>query len=173
MAKTAFLDRDGTIMRDEGYLANPDGVRLLPGAVEALCELRDAGYQLIVVTNQSGIGRGMFGLEEMTRVNERLESLFADHGVVFEDILFCPHTPEENCDCRKPSPKLLLDAAAKYDIDLSLSAMVGDKPSDPETGIAAGCRFNILLTATPAKFATKPYRIAANISEAAAIITAG
>jgi D-glycero-D-manno-heptose 1,7-bisphosphate phosphatase len=170
MKKTVFLDRDGTVMRDEGYLADPDGVRLLPGVVDALCELRKAGYSLILVTNQSGIGRGMFGECEMKRVNERLVSMCAEHGIHFDDILICPHTPSDNCDCRKPSPKLLLDAAEKHGIDLSVSAMVGDKPSDPETGLAAGCECNILLTATPARFRDKPYHIVGNLSEAAEII---
>lgn len=170
MKKAVFLDRDGTVMYDEGYLADPDGVRLLPGVVDALRELRDAGYSLILVTNQSGIGRGMFGEQEMNSVNDRLKSLFAEHGIQFDDILCCPHVPSDNCDCRKPSPKLLLDAAEKHGIDLSASAMVGDKPSDPETGLAAGCECNILLTPEPARFADKPYRVAVDLSDAAGII---
>ena len=170
MKKTVFLDRDGTVMRDEGYLADPDGVRLIPGAIDALRELRYAGYSLILVTNQSGIGRGMFGEEEMNSVNERLEILCAEHGIQFDDIHICPHAPSDNCDCRKPSPKLLLDAAEKHGIDLSASAMVGDKPSDAETGLAAGCVCNILLTSESARFADKPYHVAADLSEAAKII---
>ena len=146
MNKAVFLDRDGTIIEDAGYLADPDGVRLLPGAGEALRELRGAGYLLVVVTNQSGIGRGFFSVDDMRRVNNRVEELFARQGVFFEDLLICPHAPEENCDCRKPSPKLLLDAAARHDIDLSRSVMVGDKISDVEAGAAAGCALNILLS---------------------------
>ena len=173
MNKAVFLDRDGTIIRDAGYLADPDGVEILPGAVEALRKLRGYGFKLIVVTNQSGVGRGMFPPEDMRRVNDQVESLFAKQGITFDDILICPHAPKENCDCRKPSPKLLTEAAAKHDINLSLSAMVGDKPSDPETGLAAGCKINIILTPEPAKFADSPFLAAKEIAEAAAIIRSG
>jgi D-glycero-D-manno-heptose 1,7-bisphosphate phosphatase len=166
MSKAVFLDRDGTIIRDEGYLADPSGVSILPGAVEALRELRDSGFLLMIVTNQSGIGRGFFSEDDMRLVNERVESLFADHGIDFDGILICPHAPDENCDCRKPSPKLLLEAAERRRIDLSLSAMIGDKPSDAECGVAAGCRHNILLTSQPANFADAPFQTAETITEA-------
>jgi len=170
MIKTVFLDRDGTIIRDEEYLADPDGVFPLPGAVESLLKLRDAGYALIIVTNQSGVGRGMFTVNEMKSVNSRMLSLFAEYGVFFDDILICPHAPDEKCDCRKPSPKLLLEAAERLGIDLSASAMIGDKPSDPKTGIAAGCRHNILITLHPAEFADSPYQTANDIAKATDLI---
>lgn len=143
--RAIFLDRDGTLIFDEEYLADPEKVTLMPCAVEALCEFRNAGYMLIIISNQSGIGRGIFSEKEMEQVNIRVAELFRKEGVEFDAILVCPHTPEDNCECRKPSPKLLLDAAAKFNIDLANSAMIGDKKSDAECGIAAGCKYNIFL----------------------------
>ena len=145
MNKAVFLDRDGTVIVDKGYLADPSQVVVPPGVVEALCELRKSGYMLIIISNQSGIGRGIFDENDMQRINERMQEIFHEHGVEFDDIFFCPHAPEDNCECRKPSPELLLDAMKKYDIDPSSSVMIGDKLSDAEAGIAAGCGCNIFL----------------------------
>jgi len=145
MKKALFLDRDGTIIFDEDYLADPDKVTIMPGAVEALCEFRNSGYMLIIISNQSGIARGIFSENEMDLVNLRVKELFKAEGVEFDDVLICPHSPEDNCECRKPSPKLLLESADKFNIDIAESAIIGDKVSDAECGIAAGCRYNIFL----------------------------
>ena len=145
MNKAIFLDRDGTLIFDEEYLADPDKVALMPGAVEALCEFRNSGYMLIIISNQSGIGRGIFSEEEMKLVNKKVADLFKAKDLEFDAVLICPHAPEDNCECRKPSPKLLLDAAEQFSIDLANSAMIGDKLSDVQCGISAGCRFNIFL----------------------------
>jgi len=145
MNKSIFLDRDGTLIFDEDYLADPTKVTLMPGAVEALCEFRNSGYMLIIISNQSGIGRGMFSEQDMEVVNQKVAELFKAKGIEFDAVLICPHAPEDNCECRKPSPKLLLDAAETFNIDLANSAMIGDKLSDAQCGIAAGCKFNIFL----------------------------
>ncbi|MBN1864289.1 MAG: HAD family hydrolase [Victivallales bacterium] len=145
MHKAVFLDRDDTLIEDVPYLSNPACVRILPGVVEALREFRKAGFLLVVVTNQSGIGRGMYAEENMHAVHGKMRELFAAEGVVFDGVCYCPHAPGQSCVCRKPLPGMLLDAAAKLGIDLSASVMIGDKPSDVEAGIAAGCCRNVLL----------------------------
>ena len=145
MNKAIFLDRDGTVITDEGYLDDPERVKIYPGVIAPLCEFRKAGYLLILISNQSGIGRGMFSETEMMKVNDRMLDLFRKENVEFDDILICPHTPEDNCECRKPEPKLLTDSAEKLNIDLANSAIIGDKVSDADCGIAAGCKYNIFL----------------------------
>ena len=145
MNKAVFLDRDGTLIVDADYLSDPNKVELIPDTAEPLRELRRKGYLLIIITNQSGIARGMFTENVMNAVNRKVCELFRAEGVEFDDILFCPHAPEDNCECRKPSPKLIEDAAKKFNIDLAKSAMIGDKVSDAECGIAAGCSCSIFL----------------------------
>ncbi len=135
-----FLDRDGTVMEDVGYLSDPGGVRLLPEAGGALRRLQEAGYRLVIVTNQSGVGRGMFAASDVEKVNERLRDLLRKEGVALDGVYVCPHRPEDGCSCRKPAPGLILRAADELGIDLSRSFMVGDKDSDVEAGRAAGCR---------------------------------
>ena len=140
MNKAVFLDRDGTIIADRGYLKNPDDVELLPGAADGMLRLRKAGFSLVLITNQSGIGRGYFSQATVEKQHQRLAALLAQAGVALDDLRLCPHVPDANCDCRKPSPKLLQDAADKLKIDLNRSFMIGDKPSDIAAGRNAGCR---------------------------------
>jgi D-glycero-D-manno-heptose 1,7-bisphosphate phosphatase len=145
MNKALFLDRDNTIIYDSPYMADPDKVKIMTGVVDALCKFRKSGYMLIIVTNQSGIARGCFTEEEMHKVNRRMQELFESENIVFDDIFFCPHAPEGGCLCRKPAPGMLLAAVEKYDVDIAQSIMIGDKTSDIEAGIAAGCGTNIWL----------------------------
>ncbi|HEX7049791.1 MAG TPA: HAD family hydrolase [Longimicrobiales bacterium] len=128
----AFLDRDGTIICERGFLADPAGVELIPGAAAALRALRDAGYALIVVTNQSGIARGRVTLEEFRAVQRRLGALLEAEGVRLDGIYYCPHHPDITgpCDCRKPGLALYRRAAAEHGLDLARSIFVGDRPSD-------------------------------------------
>ena len=144
--RAVFLDRDGTIIEDPGYLSDPSGVRLLPGAAEALLALRAAGYRLVLVSNQSGIGRGYFTREQAEAVHRRVIERLAREGVVLDDARYCPHAPEEGCQCRKPRPGLLLAAASELGLDLEASFMVGNSPVDMAAGRNAGCR-TILLWA--------------------------
>jgi rfaE bifunctional protein nucleotidyltransferase chain/domain len=139
-----FLDRDGTLIEDLGYPRDPEAVRLLPGAAGALRALASAGFLLVIVSNQSGVGRGLITQEEAAAVHARLVSLFAAEGVNFDACLYCPHAPDAGCPCRKPSPGLLLRAAADLNIDLASSVMVGDKEGDAEAGLRAGCRAVLL-----------------------------
>ncbi len=140
MKKAVFLDRDGTLNEDPGYIGNPDQLKLLPGVTDALSRLQKAGYLLVVVSNQSGVGRGMFTMETLQHVHERLDQLLAASSVKIDHYELCIHRPEDECDCRKPKPKLILDAARKFRIDLTRSFMIGDKLSDLGTGRSAGCQ---------------------------------
>ena len=171
MKKALFLDRDGTLIIDAEYLSDPNKVELIPDTAVPLRELSKKGYLLIIITNQSGIARGMFTEDDMHTVNRKLCELFRAEDVEFDDILFCPHAPEDNCECRKPSPKLIKDAAEKFDIDLAKSAMIGDKISDAECGIAAGCSCNIFLDNGKQPAPTrKDISIAKNMREAVRIV---
>ncbi|QHL90219.1 D-glycero-beta-D-manno-heptose 1,7-bisphosphate 7-phosphatase [Sphingomonas changnyeongensis] len=136
--RAAFLDRDGVINLDHGYIGRPEDFELCPGVPEALQRLRDNGFALIVVTNQSGIGRGYFAESDYQAVTQRMVSALAGHGLELAAVMHCPHTPDAGCTCRKPQPGLILSAAARLGIDLHRSAMFGDKTSDVTAGRAAG-----------------------------------
>ena len=142
----AFLDRDGTLIEDVGYGRDPEQVRLLPNAAGALRALRRAGFGLVVVGNQSGIGRGIISPSEASAVHARFLSELAREGISLDAVEYCPHAPWAGCECRKPSPALLHKAATELGVSLEASFMVGDKASDVEAGRRAGCR-TILLAA--------------------------
>jgi histidinol-phosphate phosphatase family protein len=133
-----FLDRDGTLIVDVGYPRDPALVEPLPGAIDALRELQRR-YALVIISNQSGLARGLITAAEAAAVHARTVDLFAAGGVTFAGAYYCPHAPDAACRCRKPAPGLLLDAARDLDLDLAASIMIGDKPSDLEAGRAAGC----------------------------------
>lgn len=148
-----FLDRDGVIMEEGNYIATPQQVRLIPGAAEAIAQLNRAGWRVVVATNQSGIARGYFSAAAVERVHERLVQLLACSGARLDGIYVCPHHPEggveayrRQCDCRKPRPGLLYQAAGELQLDLSRSWLVGDRLSDLEAGATAGCRTVLVRT---------------------------
>jgi D-glycero-D-manno-heptose 1,7-bisphosphate phosphatase len=141
----AFLDRDGTIIHDRGYVRRAEDVELLPGAVDALRRAADAGLRLVVVSNQSGVGRGLVSPQELDEVHARMVELLSDAGVALDGAYYCPHAPSEDCACRKPKPGLLLRAVEELDLDPGRSVMIGDKLSDEEAGRAAGCVRTIRL----------------------------
>jgi rfaE bifunctional protein nucleotidyltransferase chain/domain len=143
-----FLDRDGTLVEDAGYPSDPRQLRLLPGAAAALTELRANGFALVVVSNQSGVGRRILSREQAGRVHQGLIELLGKHGVVLDGAYYCYHAPEEGCRCRKPSPQMLLTASNELRLDLARSFMIGDKPSDVQAGRAAGGR-TVLLAGRP------------------------
>ena len=136
--RALFLDRDGTLITDVGYPRDPALVEPLPGALEALRAL-SARFALVIVSNQSGIGRGLITPAEARAVHDRVIAVFAGAGVDFAGAYYCPHAPGDGCPCRKPAPGLLLDAARDLGLDLAGSVMVGDKASDIAAGLAAGC----------------------------------
>ena len=141
-----LLDRDGTIIEDRHYLADPGGVVLLPGAVAGLCRLTQAGYRLALLTNQSGIGRGLFDLAAMQRVHERLAALLDQHGIRLDGIFFCPHAPEESCGCRKPLPGLIWQAARELGVRPERACVIGDKEADVDLGRNVGARTLLVRT---------------------------
>ncbi|MCD6378722.1 MAG: HAD family hydrolase [Planctomycetes bacterium] len=145
--KCVFLDRDGTIIEDPGYLTEPEAVKLLPGVDAALRSLADAGYKLVIVTNQSAIARGLITEEGLERIHNELRRQLSERGVNLDGIYYCPYHPEGTIEKyarisadQKPSPGMLLRAAKDLDIDLNQSWMVGDSPRDIEAGQRAGCR---------------------------------
>ena len=139
LRRALFLDRDGTVIYDRGYARDPEGVELLPGAAAGLRTLADQGWMFVVVSNQSGVGRGLITPDEMAAVQERFLDLLARDGVQITASYLCVHAPEEECACRKPSPGALLRAAAEHGIDLERSWMAGDREGDILCGRAAGC----------------------------------
>lgn len=144
--RAIFLDRDGTMIEDVGYPRDPLSVRLLPSAAVSLRALADAGFLLVIVSNQSGISRGWVRAGEAAAVHARLEELLAAEGVALDGTYYCPHAPDDGCECRKPSPTLILRAARDLGIDLSSSYVVGDQPRDVEAGRRAGCRTALIGT---------------------------
>jgi D-glycero-D-manno-heptose 1,7-bisphosphate phosphatase len=143
--KAIFLDRDGTLIRDVGYCSAPGDVELLPDVARLLPKLKEAGFKLVIVTNQSGIGRGYFTEEDFWSVQHELERQLGP-GVI-DATYFCPDTPQNGSERRKPNPGMLLEAAKELGIDLDRSYMIGDKMSDAEAGIRAGVKATILFGA--------------------------
>ena len=145
MKRAVFLDRDGTLIKEQEYLKSPDQVVVFPGVAEALRRLREAGYLLIIVSNQSGVGRGYFTIADVEAVHQRLAELLAQDGVRFDKIYYAPEAPEQPSCGRKPSPQFLFDARDEFGIDLSQSYMIGDKFIDLECGWNAGINKSILV----------------------------
>lgn len=145
-----FLDRDGTINIDFAYIKSPSNFVFIKKSKEAIKRLKEHDFSVIVVSNQSGVGRGFFTERELEQVNNYLVDELAKEDIYLDGIYYCPHTPEENCECRKPSPKMIELAASKHKLDLKFSYFVGDKLTDVETGKQAGCR-TILITEDIAK----------------------
>ena len=131
-SKAAFLDRDGTIIEEKNYIADPDDVVFAPGAIAGLRALRAAGYQLVVVTNQSGIARGLYGEAEFHAVQKRLAELLAQEGIHLDAVYYCPHHPDFTgpCDCRKPGPGMYRQAERNLGIALADSVFIGDRLKD-------------------------------------------
>ena len=145
MNRAVFLDRDGTLIVEKHYLHRPEDVEIFPGAGAALRRLADAGFMLIVGTNQSGIGRGYFTLADAERVNQHVAREFARDGVHFAKTYIAPEAPDQPSRGRKPLPQFLLDAREEFGLDLAQCFMVGDKLIDLECGWNAGVKKSILV----------------------------
>lgn len=162
--RAVFLDKDGTLVRDVPYNVDPAHIELMPGAAEALTRLAAAGYELIVVSNQSGVARGYFEERALADVERRLAKLLAPR-VSLAGFYWCPHHPEGSrapyavdCLCRKPRPGLLLRAAADHGVDLALSWFIGDILNDVEAGLRAGCRTVLLDNGHETEWQLSPLR---------------
>ena len=147
MNKAIFLDRDGTINVEKNYLYKIEDFEFLPGVIDALKQLQQMGYLLIVITNQSGIGRGYFTETDFHKLNNWMVSTLKAQGITIADVYFCPHLPDaqveeyrKDCECRKPKLGMYLQAVAKHDIDLCSSYAIGDKIRDCAICVATNCR---------------------------------
>ena len=146
LQRAVFLDRDGVLNEDAGYTYRVEDLRIIPGVAAAIAALKSKGFLLIVVSNQSGVARGLFGNDDVNRFNHALnQQLIAEAGVGIYDFFYCPHHPDGviaqyklHCACRKPAPGLIAEATKKYPIDLKFSYLVGDKPDDIECARRAG-----------------------------------
>lgn len=165
-----FLDRDGTINIDVGYLSDPDELRLIGGAARAIKRLNGHGIKAVVITNQSGVARGLVTEEDLGRINSRLVEILGSHGAVLDGIYFCPHHPDEGCRCRKPAAGLVERAVRELDIDPARSYVVGDKAADVGLARGSGAKAVLVLTGEGAgelkKLADPPDYVAAGLEEA-------
>jgi D-glycero-D-manno-heptose 1,7-bisphosphate phosphatase len=141
-----ILDRDGTIIIEKNYLSNPDHIELIPGVSNTLLELKNMGLGLIIITNQSGIGRKYFDLITLKKIHRRLTDMLLNKGVVLDGIYFCPHTIEDNCLCRKPKTGLIEKARKKHKFDPKLCFVVGDNRADVELGKNIGATTILVRT---------------------------
>ncbi|MFH0980901.1 MAG: HAD family hydrolase [Planctomycetota bacterium] len=178
--RAVFVDRDNTLLDDPGFIDHPDQVRLLPQAAEALRRVRACGYQIIIVSNQSGVARGLFDEAQLARVHDRLRKLLAAEGVTVDAVYYCPYLDGEEAvvepyrrdsDLRKPQPGMLLQAARERDLDLSQSWMIGDRMTDIEAGAAAHCS-TILVGPTPPEYNGRvvPDYVVQSLREAARVV---
>ena len=151
MNKAVFIDRDGTLIKDIPYNAEPAFIQFLPQAIETLVKLKKNNFLLILVSNQSGVARGFFTIDDVEKMHGAIQQQLSQHNIQFDAMYYCPHHPDGKiqkykieCDCRKPKPGLILQATSEHGIDLSNSWMIGDILNDVEAGNAAGCK-TILL----------------------------
>ncbi|MFC2059481.1 D-glycero-alpha-D-manno-heptose-1,7-bisphosphate 7-phosphatase [Chloroflexota bacterium] len=176
MKRAVFLDRDGTIIEDVGYLNERSRIKFLPRASEAIRLLNETGFKVIIATNQSGVARGYFTEEKLREINSYIQESLAEHGAFIDETYYCPHHVEgiieeykKECYYRKPNPGMIEKAAVEFDISLKDSFVVGDKITDIEAGHRAGCQ-TILLSdkesASKEELALKPDYIAGDLYEA-------
>ncbi|MDM7463195.1 D-glycero-beta-D-manno-heptose 1,7-bisphosphate 7-phosphatase [Tepidimonas taiwanensis] len=145
--RLVVIDRDGTLNQDpEDFLHGPDDWQPLPGALEAIARLNEAGWRVVVASNQAGLGRGLFDLDTLNAIHARMHKAVAQAGGRIEAVFFCPHAPEDACDCRKPAPGLFRQIAARFGTSPSQLVVVGDSVRDAGAGVAAGCDTHLVLT---------------------------
>ena len=147
VTKLVILGRDGVLNEfREGHVTAPEEWEPVPGALEALARINHAGWHTVVATNQAGIGRGMIDMAAVNAVHAHMNQLLMVQGGRLDAVFFCPHTPEEDCDCRKPKPGMLLDIGRRYGLDLAQVPMVGDTLRDLQAARAAGCEPHLVLS---------------------------
>lgn len=168
-----FIDRDGTMAEDVHYCSRPEDFRLFLNTAKAIRLLNEHGFKVIVITNQSGIARGYFTENTLAKIHEKMKGELAREGAWVDAIYYCPHHPNDNCDCRKPKPKLALQAAKEHNISLKRSFVVGDLQMDIELGKALGCKSILIKGVSLVNgVKAKPDAIASDLLEAAEIILA-
>lgn len=182
---TVFIDRDGTINIDAGYINDPDSFVMYPFAPQAVRMLNDAGFLAVIITNQSGLGRGFFTLDIMNNIHKKMYSIFDKNGVIINGLYYCPHDPnakiaefKADCNCRKPKTGMVDAAINELPIDTNNMYFIGDKYSDMKTGFASGCKTIMVETGygkgellnNSHKWDRMPHKTAANLLEAARLI---
>ncbi|MEE8638244.1 MAG: D-glycero-beta-D-manno-heptose 1,7-bisphosphate 7-phosphatase [Candidatus Margulisiibacteriota bacterium] len=177
MNKAVFLDRDGTIVEDVGYMNSPEQIQFIPGSIEAIKTLNEAGYKVVIISNQAGVARGLVTEDMLQTIDKVLHKGILNGGAHLDGIYYCPHHPEHGvypykqaCECRKPHPGLIKRAYRDLDIDLSQSYMIGDKASDIQAGKGAGTK-TVFVTSgrgkeEKKKLKEKPDHVADNLLEA-------
>jgi D-glycero-D-manno-heptose 1,7-bisphosphate phosphatase len=183
MHKAVFLDKDGTLIKNVAYNADPRRIKLCEGVPEALRLLGDKGFRFVIVSNQSGVAHGYFEEQALSAVSQAIRDMLAAHSVVLDGFYYCPHHPggkisgyAVDCECRKPKPGMLLKAAAEMRIDLSRSWMIGDILHDVEAGSRAGCKTILIDNGNETEWVQGEYRTPTHtvkrVPDAAAIILA-
>lgn len=172
--RVVILDRDGTIVIDRNYLSDPAGLEFEVGAAEGLRSMYGHGYRLVVITNQSGIGRGLFSHQRLQEIHDRLRQMVESIGVRLEGIYYCPHLPDAGCLCRKPQIELFNRAASELGFDPSSAVVIGDKMTDIEFGHRAGAA-TVLVGADSSRLAhgPKPDFIVRDLVQAVEVIASG
>ncbi len=145
--KLIVLDRDGVINKDsDQFIKSPDEWEAIPGSLEAIAKLNQAGWRVVVASNQSGVGRGLFGMDMLNAINGRMNEALAQVGGRIDAIFFCPHAADSTCECRKPKPGLLEQIQERFNVDLTGAPIVGDSLRDLQAGMAVGCQPYLVLT---------------------------
>ncbi len=181
MKKAVFIDKDGTLIKDISYNVNPDLIEFEAYAIEALRLLQESDFLLIIVTNQAGVALNYFSEEDLKKVHSHLKDLLEQNNITLSGFHYCPHHPQGNlalysfeCNCRKPAPGMLLNAASKMNIDVSESWMIGDILNDVEAGNRAGCRTILIDNGNETEWKMnsyrKPHYSAKDLKQAAEII---
>lgn len=174
MNKAVFIDKDGTLIKEIPYNVKPDLIEFEEGAIESLRKLQQLGYKVIIISNQPGVALGYFKEEELKQVEEKITELLARNNVHLDGFYYCPHSENDNCECRKPKPGLILLAAKNHQIELSRSWMIGDILNDVEAGNRSDCKSILIDNGNETEWLwshhRKPNFIAKNLKAATKII---
>ena len=155
--KLIVLDRDGVINVDsEQFIKSPDEWKPIPGSLEAIARLNESGWRVVVASNQSGVGRGLFDMDTLNAINEKMTKAIGQAGGRLDAIFFCPHLADSTCDCRKPRPGMFLQIAERFNVDMRGVPVVGDSLRDLQAGVAVGCQPYLVLTGKGAKTQADP-----------------
>ena len=155
--KIIVLDRDGVINFDsDQFIKKPEEWKPIPGSLEAIARLNESGWRVIVASNQSGVGRGLFDMDTLNAINEKMTKALGQVGGRLDAIFFCPHTADSTCDCRKPKPGMFLQIAERFNADMKDVPVVGDSLRDLQAGVAVGCKPYLVLTGKGSKTQTDP-----------------
>ncbi len=155
--KLIVLDRDGVINVDsEQFIKSPDEWKPIPGSLEAIARLNESGWRVVVASNQSGVGRGLFDMDTLNAINEKMTKAIGQAGGRLDAIFFCPHSADSTCDCRKPRPGMFVQIAERFNVDMRGVPVVGDSLRDLQAGVAVGCQPYLVLTGKGAKTQADP-----------------